>query len=246
MILLLLGSVVLLGVLGLLHLRAAVRGVPAIVRLVRTRTKRIADLTEGNAEIAGTIRAVGDAVRSPTGRECVYVDVEVTGMRGKGKQRFTVHSERIKREAVAEVVDSDGAAVRLDFEHVEIVAPAATTRVDFPLLGPDATSYCRFETPVEDVSLQERVIPSGVQVFVSGVARVVDAKVEASVSGYRDGVPVEKKTFVFGGAAKARMIVSEGSEAELLWRATWPVALLAATSTSAFLFAALVIQLMRA
>lgn len=142
------------------------------MRLLRTRTKRIAELTDGNAEIAGTIRAVGDAVTPPSGRKCVYVYVEVAGMRGKGKQRSTVHSERVER--------------------------------------------------------------------------VVDAKVEASVSGYRDGVPVEKNTFVFGGAAKARMIVSEGSEAELLWRATWPVLVLAATSTSAFLFAALVIQLMRA
>jgi len=246
-ILLLLVSVNVLLALGGWHLYCAVRGIPAIIRVVRTRALPIAELVDGDVEIAGTIRAVGATVVSPSGRKCVFVDVALLGTRGAGKQRQKVHEEHFQRKAVADVVDASGAAVRLDFANVEVVAPVFVTRGATLALEPAARGYCDFgEKIVEEVVLTERAIEDGIRVCVSGVARVVDSKVETTEGGYRDGVPVEKKSFMMAGAPNKRMLVSEGSEAALLWRATWPVVVLTATSAAAFLFSALVIAMMRA
>lgn len=247
MILLLLAVIVGLLVHGIVHLVLAIRGIPAITRIVRTRTRPISELAEGDVELTGIVRAVGETVVSPSGRKCVVVDVALMATQGKGKQRKTVKEEKLVREAVADVVDATGATVRLDFANVEVVAPVVTMWLDTRTADPAARGYFDFgEKMVDDVHFIERAIEDGARVCVSGIARVVGSKVETTAAAYRDGVSVEKKSFVVAGSAGKRMLVSEGSEAMLLWRATWPVLALTAASTSAFLFAALVIQLVRA
>lgn len=247
MILLLLAVIVGLLAQGTVHLVLALRGIPAIARIVGTRSRPIGELAEGDVEITGTIKAVGETVVSPSGRKCVVVDVALMATQGKGKQRKTVKEEKLVREAVADVVDATGATVRLDFANVEVVAPVVATWLETRTADPAARGYFDFgEKVVDDVHFIERAIEDGARVCVSGIARVVGSKVETTAAGYRDGVSAEKKSFVIAGSATRRMLVSEGSEKILLWRATWPVVALTAASASAFLFAALVIQLVRA
>jgi hypothetical protein len=136
----------------------------------------------------------------------------------------------------------------LELEHLEVVGGYGAFVVrGLPYLAEPTRAWAK-EVPDTATSIQirERVLEPGARVVVSGFARVTDATVEARPEGYRDGATVEKRTFIIGGTAEARMLVAQGSERQLLWRASWPVALLVLAALAALAYAGLLLALLLA
>jgi hypothetical protein len=138
--------------------------------------------------------------------------------------------------------------VKLDFAHLEVVGADGAFSVGGISYLAEPTRAWATDVPGTAMSIQfkERVLQPGARVVVSGIARVTDATVEARPAGYRDGATVEKKTFIIGGTSEARMLVTQGTERQLLWRASWPVAVLMLTAIAGLAYAGLLLAVLLA
>lgn len=232
--------------LAAFHLWRATQGLDAIERIVRLDTTPLRDLAEGSVEVEGVLEALEPAIVAASGRAAVFADVELTATGGGGRNKATVHHSRTHRSVATAITASDGTTVKLDLEHLEVVSAHGV----FVVAGlgnlAEPTRPWASEVPNEATSLlfRERVLEPGARVVVSGIARVTDAAVEARPAGYRDGATVEKKTFVIGGAPDARLLVTQGTERQLFWRATWPVAVLVLTACASLAYAGLLLALL--
>jgi hypothetical protein len=229
----------------------ATQGLDAIKRIVRLETTPLRDISEGAVEVEGILEAVEPLeprLLAASGREAVFADVEVKATRGGGRNSVVVHQSHTQRSVATAITASDGTKVKLDFAHLEVVGGDTAFVVGgVPHLAEPTRAWAA-DVPGTATSIQfrERVLQPGARVVVSGIARVTDATVEARPEGYRDGATVEKKTFVIGGTSEARMLVSQGSERQLLWRATWPVAVLMLTAAVGLAYAGLLLALLLA
>jgi ABC-type Fe3+-siderophore transport system permease subunit len=234
--------------LAAFHVWRATQGLDAIKRIVRVETTPLGDIREGPVEVEGVLEALEPAIVAASGREAVFADVEVKATRGGGRNSVVVHQSHTHRSVATVIKASDGTTVKLDFEHLELAGGEGTFLVGgVPDLAEPTRAWAT-EVPNTATSIQfkERVLEPGARVIVSGIARVTDATVEARSTGYRDGATVEKKTFVIGGTPEARMLVAQGSERQLLWRATWPVAVLMLTAIAGLAYAGLLLALLLA
>ncbi len=160
-----------------------------------------------------------------------------------------VHQSHTHRAVPAAMTTEDGTTVRLDLEHVEVVGAPSTFYVRISdVAEPTRPWAAAVPSEAQGLTFSERILPASARVVVSGIARVVDAtvdpNVEGSRAGYRDGVPVEKRTFVIGGSPDVQVLVAEGSAGELLWRASWPVAVLVATGLAGLTYAGILFALL--
>ncbi len=231
--------------LALFHVWRATQGVGAIKRIFRLDTTPLRDIREGLVEVEGTIAALETPLVAPSGRAAVFADVELHATRGGGRNTVTLHRSHTQRSVAAELTSDDGTRVKLDFEHLEVVGGGDAFLVGMTDQA-DVTRAWTTAVPTEATSLgfQERIVAPGARVVVSGVARIVDATVDARSTGYRDGVPVEKKTFVIAGTPDTRMLVAPGSARQLLWRAIWPVAVLGLTALAGLTYASLLLAIL--
>jgi ABC-type Fe3+-siderophore transport system permease subunit len=234
--------------LAAFQLWRATQGLDAIKRIVRLDTTPLRDIREGAVEVEGFLEALEPRLLAASGRDAVFADVEVKATRGGGRNSVVVHQSHTQRSVATAITSSDGTKVKLDFSHLEVVGTAAAFVVGGVPNRAEPTRTWAADVPTTATSIQfkERVLQPGARVVVSGIARVADATVEARSTGYRDGATVEKKTFVIGGTPEARMLVSKGSERQLLWRATWPVALLMLTAIAGLAYAGLLLSLLLA
>lgn len=229
---------------AIFYLGLARRGSRAIGRIVRLDTIRIADIIEGPVELTGTIRAIEKPIRAPSGHRCVYAMVKVEGSVGSGKSRHVIHSESEDRLVPAELVDETGAKVRVDLENVEVLG-SGTMISGHPSQLRQSTKSWTKNVPerAQGVTITETIVVHDRHVILSGRATVIDSKVamEQDEGSYRDGAPGEKKTFLISGTEEEPILVTEGTERQLLWQAGWPVAVLAISAAIALAFAGVLI-----
>lgn len=224
------------------YLHLARRGLRAVTRIIRLETRPVTELEEGPVELAGTIRALERPIRGPSGHRCVYAEVKVDGYTHGGKNREVIHSETEERVVPAELVDASGAKVRVDFENVEVLGEHTMISGNRGVLRQATKSWTKKVAPrAQYIEINETRVTQDAKVVLTGRATVVDAKVEMGEGGYRDGAPTEKRTFLVSGTEDEPLLVTEGTEAKLLWKATWPVALLVACATIALTFAGVLI-----
>ncbi len=245
------GAVVVFVVAAWLLFRYARYGWPAVARILRHRTRPVAQLAEGPVEIAGTIRARDDdPIVAPSGDACVFVEVKVMAYDHGGKGRTRLFDSNVRRAVDTVLVDDAGDAVEVRLENAVVVG-GDVMHYGPPAKFSDAVRAWCTDVPANagHVDMNETHLRHGVRGIVSGHARVVDAKVEVArdgAEGYRGGDAVERKRFVVEGKQDAPLLASEGSEAKLLFRAAWPVALLGLCTTLALAFAASLLALLTA
>lgn len=221
------------------------RGWRAVARILRVATRPIAKIEEGPVEIEGTIRALERPIRGPSGKRCVYAEVQVAGFTHGGKNRERVHSETEERVAPAVVVDAAGDQVKIDLSEIELLGDHVMINGPRGKMRQSTKSWTKnVAVRAQHLEIIESSVQHDVRVVVSGRAKVVDSKVEMNEGGYRDGAPTEKKTFLIHGTPDEPLLVSEGTERQLLWQASWPVALLVVCATVALAFAGVVIAVL--
>lgn len=226
----------------------ATQGVAAAARILRLDTTPLGQITEGLVEVEGVITALDTPLVAPSGRAAVFADVAIRGTNGNGKNTRITHQSRTHRAARAAITAADGTTVGLDLENIAVVDAAATFDVQVARMELPTRAWATdLSADTERLSIAERIVEPGARVVVSGTARVVDAVVDARTSsGYRDGAPVEKKTFVIGGTSEARLLVSTGTARQLSWRALWPVVVLFGTALAGLAYAGVVLSLLLA
>jgi hypothetical protein len=233
--------------LALFHAWRSTQGLAAVARALRLDTTPLSQLTEGLVEVEGVITALDAPLVAASGRPAVFADVALRGTHGIGKSSRVTHRSHAHRSVKAALTAADGTMVGLDLDHVEVVDASAAFQVVVSRMEEPTRAWATdLSWDTEQLMVTERIVEPGARVVVSGRARVVDAVVDPRTSGYRDGVPVEKKTFVIGGSPEARLLVATGTARQLTWRALWPVVVLLLTALAGLAYAGIVLSLLLA
>lgn len=193
-----------------------------VLRVLREKTSRIADLVPGPAEIVGDLRAETpvltiDGSRAVAVRWAVYAfyrkDEETSNQ--SPKLVYTLCSS-------VEVTDGTGACT-LDLDRFVLLGP----RKEHTLVGeslarkhPELAS--RLPAPeeghtLEVVLVEETIVPEGVRGFVSGEAVLEDTPTRSAA--YRDG----KRTFKLRGTDTRPLIVSGSCQKQVVRALLRPV-----------------------
>jgi hypothetical protein len=210
-------------VFAFIALRSAWRGAEVLFRLRKSRPRPIAQAADGPIEIEGTIHAVGDPIRSPSGRACVAAKITIS-VHSKENPRAVLTTRTTDLFTKAIVRDATG-EIAADLPHLELVAPRVVGRGDrSELVAPWGDDLPRDGGAVV---VTEVCIEDGARVVVSGTARTIRSDVAASAEGgYRGAEPAIVATRQIEGSPNDRVVLSAGSRSELVRRAALPVALL--------------------
>jgi hypothetical protein len=223
---LLLGVVMVIAAIVLL--RSTLRGVAIAGRVIRRRTLRVSSLREGPVEVSGTIVPVGEAILSLSGHRCVAVETIVDGQDRTGSDVAGKGEKKLQRVVPARLIDSTGRC-RLDLDLAGLVGERWKSAL-VPASDLAAVPWAAQLVPdgATHVTIEERIIPDGAEVLVTGDASLGDT--DAGEGGYRSPRAEE---WTLSGTAEQLLIVSLGGQARLV--ATTIVYAVVALAAAAYL-----------
>lgn len=205
--------------LGVRLIRRASGGFAAVADLLRMRARAIRALEAGLVEVEGTIEAVEAPITGLSKVRSVAVVTILRSARRTVRGRTALGEKRRVEAARATLRDGSGAC-ELDLEHAEILGQvwAATDMpiASFQEIAPAWASELCVEGATH-ITVDERIIPEGARVLVSGRATEI-AKAEGS--GDRGPGP----RFRLEGSATRALLLGFGGRTRLLLRAIAPAA----------------------
>lgn len=197
-------------IVGLVLAIKAIRTFSVAGRFLRRPTLRVSELREGPVELAGKVVAVGEALVSLSGHRCVAVTTIVSGQSRSGDDSTGTGSRTRQLVVPARLTDATGHC-RLDLGlsdyDGERWLSKTITEAELPhvpwldLVPPGST----------EVTIEERIVPEGATVLVSGDA----AQETNDTTAYREGKATE---WVISGTAQELLLLSVGGQTRLLAR----------------------------
>lgn len=206
-------------------------------RILREKTSRVAELATGPAEIVGDLHAQ-TPVLTLDGSPAVAVRWAVHATYHRKSDDTTTSPDVVYTKcSVAEVTDESGTCA-LEMDRFVLLGPKkrhVLTGPDFEAKHPDLASevLTRDEgQTVEQVIIEETIVPDGVRGFVSGEAVLDDARGRSG--GYRDG----KRRFKLRGDENRPLIVSGWCQRRIVREFFRPVLSIVALAAVALVLAA--------
>ncbi|MFO0612313.1 MAG: hypothetical protein U0414_06990 [Polyangiaceae bacterium] len=170
------------GLFGAFFVRLYFSGIGVVRRIQKQPTIRAADVAEGPAEIAGRIRVVGDPLLSLEGAPCAAIKREIARLyRSEGDQARTRDELKTSETTEIEIEDESG-TVLLDLDELILLGPKKEYRFEGPTVKAKHPDLWKVVTrdlegksaTVWDVTVEETILPDGVEGFVSGHASPSD------------------------------------------------------------------------
>lgn len=184
----------------------------ALSRMMARPTTPLSRLRDGDVEVEGTLRVVGEPVVTPTGARVAAVVVHALEVETlpRGKQRIQPTRTTVAQLAECELVDASGGRARLPAGTRLSVQGDAYVSDAIPLgeLSPAWRQSLVARAETTDVLLEEHRIHDGDHVVVHAVAEAP-----------RDASPYRSRGAVLVASPDEPMLLWRGSEAQARGRA---------------------------
>jgi hypothetical protein len=193
-------------------------------RIHRQATTRVSEIARGPAEVSGRLSAAGEPLTSLSGARVLAIKWSHyhTYRAPKDDEGYRTLQTTTTRATEIELTDDTGSAL-LELDRMILIGPtrryvlrADGVKRDHAALWEEIASQHAPETKIEEVYVDETVLPEGVNGFVSGEASESD---RADTSGYRRG----KRLWKLTGRSERPLVVAAYDEATVVARLHAPL-----------------------